>query len=283
MLFNSTLFLIFLTVVVALFHQLQPKGRRGLLLLASYTFYWVWSIPFSLLLVGSTLVDYLAQKKRFQVIRPLHGVPGRQRPVVRLQSFDRQQVVRFRHDGQRVGFRPRWRIRNVDDNVGPPGWTTRSFPSPATPGIRRRHPPSPLISSSKHRALYCTSSSGKMIRPGHPRSYRRRRIANRRPGKVGGTIDCVSPATSGSGSSDRPRSVVLETISFRSGSVASSSNSSQLSRRHQRPSERLDGRNLVNHLTVRHAAHPVMKPVAGGIDVPGPVAGHPRLDDCDAV
>ncbi len=62
MLFNSTLYLAFLVVVVTAFHQLRAPGRRVLLVLASYAFYWVWSIPFSLLLVGSTLVDYTAAR-----------------------------------------------------------------------------------------------------------------------------------------------------------------------------------------------------------------------------
>ena len=62
MLFNSTLFLAFLVCVVALFYQLKPQGRRGLLLVASYAFYWVWSVPFSLLLVGSTMIDFWAAR-----------------------------------------------------------------------------------------------------------------------------------------------------------------------------------------------------------------------------
>ena len=62
MLFNSTLFLVFLSGVVGLFHQLRPVGRRSLLLVASYGFYWVWSVPFSLLLVGSTFIDYTAAR-----------------------------------------------------------------------------------------------------------------------------------------------------------------------------------------------------------------------------
>ncbi len=60
MLFNSTLYIVFLTTVVWLFYQLTPYYRRILILLASYTFYWVWSIPFSLLLIGSTFIDYYA-------------------------------------------------------------------------------------------------------------------------------------------------------------------------------------------------------------------------------
>jgi alginate O-acetyltransferase complex protein AlgI len=62
MLFNSHLYLLFLPVVVTTYFLLPLRGRRLLLLLASYTFYWVWSVPFSLLLVASTLVDYAASR-----------------------------------------------------------------------------------------------------------------------------------------------------------------------------------------------------------------------------
>ena len=60
MLFNSTLFLVYLVVVVNLYYNLTPRHRQIMLLSASYFFYWVWSVPFSLLLVLSTVVDYAA-------------------------------------------------------------------------------------------------------------------------------------------------------------------------------------------------------------------------------
>ena len=60
--FNSTLFLFFLPAVAAAYWFLQPRHRRYLLLLSSYTFYWVWSVPFSGLLLLSTLVDYFAAR-----------------------------------------------------------------------------------------------------------------------------------------------------------------------------------------------------------------------------
>jgi D-alanyl-lipoteichoic acid acyltransferase DltB (MBOAT superfamily) len=60
MLFNSTLFLLFLPLVVVAYYALPLAARRALLLAASYVFYWVWSVPLSLLLVLSTLVDYTA-------------------------------------------------------------------------------------------------------------------------------------------------------------------------------------------------------------------------------
>ncbi len=60
--FNSNLFLFFLPAVAAAYWVLRPSHRRYLLLLASYTFYWVWSVPFSGLLALSTLVDYVAAR-----------------------------------------------------------------------------------------------------------------------------------------------------------------------------------------------------------------------------
>ncbi len=60
MLFNSTLYLVFLPLVAVLFHAASPRARRWLLLISSYAFYWVWSIPFSLLLLLSTIVDHAA-------------------------------------------------------------------------------------------------------------------------------------------------------------------------------------------------------------------------------
>ncbi len=62
MLFNSNLYLVFLVTVVVLYWRLTPQLRQYMLLLASYTFYWVWSIPFSGLLVLSTVVDFGAAR-----------------------------------------------------------------------------------------------------------------------------------------------------------------------------------------------------------------------------
>ena len=58
MLFNSTLYLGFLLIVVLLFHQFTGSCRRALLLLASLIFYSVWSIEFSFLLMGSIAVGH---------------------------------------------------------------------------------------------------------------------------------------------------------------------------------------------------------------------------------
>jgi len=62
MLFNSTLFLVFLAVVVAAYYHLAPRGRRIMLLVASYVFYGVWSVPFSGLLLLSTIIDWAAAR-----------------------------------------------------------------------------------------------------------------------------------------------------------------------------------------------------------------------------
>ncbi|NJK65126.1 MAG: hypothetical protein HC941_00065 [Microcoleus sp. SU_5_3] len=59
MLFNSTIFLGFLVVVVYVYYLLTPHYRRWFLLLASYTFYWVWSVPYSLLMVLYTMLAYI--------------------------------------------------------------------------------------------------------------------------------------------------------------------------------------------------------------------------------
>lgn len=58
MFFNSSVFLVFLIVVVTLHYSLPSLWRRYFLLLASYVFYWFWSIELSLLLLLSTVVDY---------------------------------------------------------------------------------------------------------------------------------------------------------------------------------------------------------------------------------
>jgi len=62
MLFNSTVFLLFLPAVAVLYYVLPLGWRRILLLVASYAFYGWWSVPFSSLLVASTVVDYTAAR-----------------------------------------------------------------------------------------------------------------------------------------------------------------------------------------------------------------------------
>jgi D-alanyl-lipoteichoic acid acyltransferase DltB (MBOAT superfamily) len=63
-LFNSVQYLLLLTSVALVFWQCAPRGRRILLLLASYVFYAGWDAPWSTrliamgLVVGSTLANY---------------------------------------------------------------------------------------------------------------------------------------------------------------------------------------------------------------------------------
>ena len=62
MIFNSNIFILFLVIVTILYYQLPNICRRWLILIASYVFYGFWSIPFLSLLIGSTLIDFLASK-----------------------------------------------------------------------------------------------------------------------------------------------------------------------------------------------------------------------------
>jgi alginate O-acetyltransferase complex protein AlgI len=62
MLFNSSIYLLFLPLVAVLYYALPMWWRRVMLVVASYGFYMVWSIPFSLLLVFSTVIDYTAAR-----------------------------------------------------------------------------------------------------------------------------------------------------------------------------------------------------------------------------
>ena len=62
MLFNSSIYLVFLPVIAFLYFAMPLYWRRYLLLVASYCFYGWWSIPFCGLLVLSTVVDYTAAR-----------------------------------------------------------------------------------------------------------------------------------------------------------------------------------------------------------------------------
>ncbi|MEO8592470.1 MAG: MBOAT family O-acyltransferase [Candidatus Solibacter sp.] len=58
MLFNTTQFLVFLVVVLALFYGLPKSLRKYLLLAASYYFYATWNVKFLALLLTLTAIDY---------------------------------------------------------------------------------------------------------------------------------------------------------------------------------------------------------------------------------
>ena len=60
MLFNSIEYLIFFPLVVAIYFSIAPKRRWAVLLAASYFFYMYWKPSYALLLVTSTVVDYVA-------------------------------------------------------------------------------------------------------------------------------------------------------------------------------------------------------------------------------
>lgn len=58
MLFNSLEFMVFFPVVVALFYALPHRHRWWMLLVASYVFYCWWSLPYGMLLLGISVVDW---------------------------------------------------------------------------------------------------------------------------------------------------------------------------------------------------------------------------------
>ena len=60
MLFNSVHFLIFLPIVAAVYFTLPLRARRVFLLTASFYFYCVWSVKWSLLMVYTIFQDYVA-------------------------------------------------------------------------------------------------------------------------------------------------------------------------------------------------------------------------------
>lgn len=60
MLFDSLAFLLFLPVIISLYWLLPSKFRWMLLLVASYFFYGSWKAEFLILIVYSTVVDYIA-------------------------------------------------------------------------------------------------------------------------------------------------------------------------------------------------------------------------------
>jgi alginate O-acetyltransferase complex protein AlgI len=63
MLFDSPVYLIFLTLVVVLYWRLQWKQQNLFLLAASYFFYGWWDWRFLLLMMASTVIDYLIARR----------------------------------------------------------------------------------------------------------------------------------------------------------------------------------------------------------------------------
>ncbi|MBW2967124.1 MBOAT family protein, partial [Candidatus Woesearchaeota archaeon] len=66
MLFNSIHFLVFFPVVIVLYYSLAHKHRWILLLISSYYFYMSWKAEYVILIMISTLVDYIAGLQIFR-------------------------------------------------------------------------------------------------------------------------------------------------------------------------------------------------------------------------
>ncbi|MEQ1505874.1 MAG: MBOAT family O-acyltransferase [Myxococcota bacterium] len=78
MLFNSFEFLLFFPIVVGLFFALPHRHRWLLLLIASYVFYCAWSLPYGLLLLGVSALDWWVALK----VQDTATVSGRRRWLV---------------------------------------------------------------------------------------------------------------------------------------------------------------------------------------------------------
>ena len=62
MLFNSLEFIVFFPIVVAAYFAINPKFRWILLLIASYYFYMCWNYKYIILIIFSTVIDYIAAR-----------------------------------------------------------------------------------------------------------------------------------------------------------------------------------------------------------------------------
>ena len=63
MLFNSLQFIIFFPIVIALYFLIPYKKRWILLLAASYYFYMCWKVDYIILIIASTIIDYICSNK----------------------------------------------------------------------------------------------------------------------------------------------------------------------------------------------------------------------------
>ena len=72
LLFNSFEFLIFFPTVVTIYFLLPHRWRWLFLLGASYYFYMSWKIEYILLIIFSTIVDYLVGIQLGNTSKPLH-------------------------------------------------------------------------------------------------------------------------------------------------------------------------------------------------------------------
>jgi alginate O-acetyltransferase complex protein AlgI len=69
MLFNSVEFFLFFPIVFSIYFIVNPKWRAILLLLSSYFFYMSWKPEYVLLIIFSTIVDYLVA---IQIHKSIH-------------------------------------------------------------------------------------------------------------------------------------------------------------------------------------------------------------------
>ena len=90
MLFNSLHFVIFFPIVVAFYFSIPQRYRWALLLVASYYFYMAWKPGYALLIVTSTLIDYVAS----QMIGKAGSKAARQ-PADELRTAVHFQVLQF--------------------------------------------------------------------------------------------------------------------------------------------------------------------------------------------
>ena len=67
MLFNSLQFAIFFPIAIILYFLIPHKKRWILLLIASYYFYMCWKVDYILLIIISTLIDYICSNKMSQI------------------------------------------------------------------------------------------------------------------------------------------------------------------------------------------------------------------------
>ena len=67
MLFNSLQFVIFFPIVIILYFLIPYKKRWILLLIASYYFYMCWKVDYIILIMISTLIDYICSNKMSQI------------------------------------------------------------------------------------------------------------------------------------------------------------------------------------------------------------------------
>ena len=71
MLFDTPVYLIFLTLVVIVYWRLEWRSQNVMLLFASYIFYGWWDWRFLLLMIGSTTIDYLIARQIEDASNPL--------------------------------------------------------------------------------------------------------------------------------------------------------------------------------------------------------------------